>query len=121
MSTIADSTHTVPDSTRAAPDSARAVAESIHRIAARRWEVALTLSVLMLVIYIGFILLVAFGKSWLSIILTEGLSLGILLGALTIVSCWVLSLIYVIWANNRYDEAIARAIADTASPPRRVS
>jgi uncharacterized membrane protein (DUF485 family) len=121
MSTIADSTRAVPNPTHAVPDSARAAAESIHGIAARRWKVALTLSALMLVIYFGFILLVAFGKSWLSLLLAEGLSLGILLGALTIVSCWVLSLIYVIWANNRYDEAIARAMADTASPSERVS
>ena len=67
------------------------------------------------------ILLVAFGKPLLSIILADGLSLGILLGALTIVSCWILSLIYVIWANGRYDEAIARAIAGTARPSGRVS
>ena len=73
--------------------------ESIHSIAARRWKVAITLSVLMLAIYLGFILLVAFGKPWLSILLGPGLSVGILLGALTIFSCWILSIIYVVWAN----------------------
>jgi len=36
--------------------------DAVHAIAARRWRVALTLSALMLVIYLGFILLVAFGK-----------------------------------------------------------
>jgi uncharacterized membrane protein (DUF485 family) len=54
----------------------------------------------MLVIYLGFIRLVAFGKPLLSLLLSQGLSLGILLGALTIVSCWILSIIYVVWANN---------------------
>jgi len=83
----------------------------IHTIAAKRWTIALTLSALMLVIYLGFILLVAFGKPLLSILLTQGLSLGILLGALTIISCWILSIIYVIWANSRYDEAVAQAVA----------
>jgi uncharacterized membrane protein (DUF485 family) len=90
--------------------------DPIHAIAAKRWKIALILSVLMLVIYFGFILLVAFGKGLLSILLTQGLSLGILLGALTIVSCWVLSLIYVIWANRGYDEAVAQAIARTTMP-----
>jgi uncharacterized membrane protein (DUF485 family) len=52
----------------------------------------------------------------LSILLTQGLSLGILLGALTIVSCWILSLIYVIWANRSYDQAVAQAIARTTTP-----
>lgn len=89
--------------------------DSIHAIAAKRWAVALTLSALMLVIYLGFILLVAFGKPLLSLLLSAGLSLGILLGALTIVSCWILSIVYVIWANGSYDEAVARAIAGSTA------
>ena len=90
--------------------------DPIHAIAAKRWTIAFILSALMLVIYLGFILLVAFGKPLLSILLTQGLSLGILLGALTIISCWILSIIYVIWANRRYDEAVAQAIAGTTTP-----
>ena len=89
--------------------------DPIHAIAARRWTIALTLSALMLVIYLGFILLVAFGKPLLSILLTSGLSLGILLGALTIVSCWILSISYVVWANRGYDDAVAQAIAGARS------
>jgi uncharacterized membrane protein (DUF485 family) len=85
--------------------------DPVHAIAARRWTIALTLSALMLVIYLGFILLVAFGKPLLSLLLAPGLTLGILLGALTIVSCWILSVIYVAWANHSYDDAVAKAIA----------
>jgi len=95
--------------------------DPIHAIAARRWAFALTLSALMLVIYLGFILLVAFGKPLLSILLSQGLSLGILLGALTIVSCWVLAIVYVLWANRGYDEAVARAIAAATPVPGRKS
>jgi uncharacterized membrane protein (DUF485 family) len=69
----------------------------------------------MLAIYFGFILLVAFGKPLLSIVLTSGLTLGILLGALTIVSCWILSVIYVVWANRGYDEAVAKALAGSSA------
>ena len=87
--------------------------DPIHAIAAKRWAIALTLSALMLVIYLGFILLVAFGKPLLSLLLSQGLSLGILLGALTIVSCWILSIIYVVWANRSYDQAVAEAAAGT--------
>jgi uncharacterized membrane protein (DUF485 family) len=97
------------------------IGPGIHAIAARRWRVAFTLSALMLAIYLGFILLVAFGKPLLSVLLTQGLSLGILLGALTIVSCWVLAIIYVIWANRGYDEDVARAVAGTAEPVGRKS
>jgi uncharacterized membrane protein (DUF485 family) len=38
------------------------IGPAIHTIAAKRWRVAFTLSALMLAIYLGFILLVAFGK-----------------------------------------------------------
>ena len=95
--------------------------DPVHAIAAKRWRVALTLSVLMLVIYFGFILLVAFGKPLLSTLLSQGLSLGILLGALTIVSSWILSIIYVVWANRGYDVAVAQAIAGSTAPAGRKS
>jgi uncharacterized membrane protein (DUF485 family) len=83
---------------------------TVSAIAAKRWRVAVILSALMLVIYFGFILLVAFGKPFLSILVTPGLSVGILLGAATIVSCWILCLIYVAWANAGYDEEVAKAV-----------
>jgi uncharacterized membrane protein (DUF485 family) len=97
------------------------IGPAIHTIAAKRWRVAFTLSALMLAIYLGFILLVAFGKPLLSVLLAPGLSLGILLGALTIVSCWILAIIYVMWANRGYDEDVARAVTGTAEPAGRKS
>jgi uncharacterized membrane protein (DUF485 family) len=39
-------------------------------------------------------------------LLTRGLSVGVLLGALVIVSSWVLTWIYVRWANTRYDAGL---------------
>ena len=38
--------------------------------------------------------------------ISPGLSLGILLGALVIVFAWVLTLVYVYWANTKYDHEI---------------
>jgi uncharacterized membrane protein (DUF485 family) len=78
----------------------------LHAVAARRWRIAIWLSVLMLAAYYGFILLVAFDKALLSQLITSGLSLGILLGALVIVFAWVLTMIYVNWANTKYDAEI---------------
>jgi len=88
----------------------------LHTVAAKRWRVAIWLSIFMLVAYYGFILLVAFNKELLSRILVDnvatalgtapGLSLGILLGASVIVLAWVLTLIYVYWANTKYDHEI---------------
>ena len=97
------------------------IVPGLHAIAARRWRIALTLSALMLVIYFGFILLVAFDKPFLSVLLSQGLSLGILLGALVIVSAWVLALIYVGWANRRYDEDVARVTTGSTARSGRTS
>lgn len=87
------------------------IQSALHKIAAERFKLALILSILMLVFYFGFILLVAFNKPLLATLLSPGLSLGILLGALVIVSAWVLCLIYVQWANNHYDKVVAEAVA----------
>lgn len=87
----------------------------LHAIAARRWRIAIILSIIMLSAYFGFILLVAFDKPLLATTLISvtkaaglvpGLSLGILLGALVIVFAWVLTLVYVNWANGTYDREI---------------
>ena len=88
----------------------------LHAVAAKRWRVAIWLSVIMLIAYYGFILLVAFNKQLLIRILVDnvatavgsgpGLSLGILLGALVIAMAWVLTLIYTYWANTKYDHEI---------------
>ena len=71
-----------------------------------RWRVALALTGAMVVNYFGFILLVAYGRPVLARQVVPGLSLGILLGALVIVLSWLLTLLYVRWANRHYDAAL---------------
>lgn len=83
-----------------------AAEQALADLAARRWRVALPLTVAMLVIYFGFILLIAFDKSLMGQLLADGLSVGILFGALVIVSAWVLTGIYIWWANNHYDPRV---------------
>jgi uncharacterized membrane protein (DUF485 family) len=61
----------------------------------------------MMAIYFGFILLVAYAKPLLARLVRPGLSLGTLLGVLVIVSAWVLTWVYVRWANGRYDTTVA--------------
>jgi uncharacterized membrane protein (DUF485 family) len=78
----------------------------LEALAAARWRVAITLTIAMVVVYFGFILLVAFNKPLLGTLLRRGLSLGMLLGAVVIITAWVLTWIYVRWANTHYDAAI---------------
>ena len=78
----------------------------LKSIDAARWRVALLLTGAMMAVYFGFILLVAYDKPLLTRLVIPGLSLGILLGALVIVSAWMLIWIYVRWANQHYDAAL---------------
>jgi uncharacterized membrane protein (DUF485 family) len=82
--------------------------EELRKVSAERWRIAITLSICMLAIYFGFILLIAFDKPLMGSILTPGLSLGILLGVIVILSAWVLTTIYVRWANRVYDAKISK-------------
>ena len=78
------------------------------KLAAAHRRVATLLTCTMVVVYFGFILLIAFDKPLLATLLAPGLSLGILLGALVIVASWILTLIYVRWANRHHDPAVDR-------------
>lgn len=78
--------------------------KALAALAAERWRVSLWLTIAMMVIYFGFILLIAYNKPLLGTIVVPGLSLGILLGALVIVSAWVLIYLYIRWANHYYDK-----------------
>ena len=81
--------------------------DDLRRLDAARRRVATILTLAMMVLYFGFILLVAYGKTFLTTLIVPGLSLGILLGALVIVAAWVLILVYVRWANRHYDAVVA--------------
>ena len=81
---------------------------AIAHLAARRWRVALWLTAAMVVVYFGFILLIAFAKPLMGSPVAGRMTVGILLGVLVIVSAWLLTWIYVRWANRHYDVAMRR-------------
>ena len=89
--------------------------DSIERLSQARWRIAMILTTAMMVLYFGFILLVAFNKPLLAREVAPGLSVGILLGALVILASWVLIWVYVRWANAHYDAAVSRLRARTRS------
>jgi len=80
----------------------------LRSLAATRWKVAISLTVVMIATYFGFILLIAYDKPFLARLVRPGLSLGIVLGALVIVCSWLLTWLYVRWANGTYDERLNR-------------
>ena len=82
-------------------------------LASRRWRIAIALTVVMVALYFGFILLVAFNNPLLARPVMPGLSLGILAGALVIVLSWILTWTYVRWANRHYDPELQRLQAQS--------
>ena len=79
---------------------------ALESLAAARSRIAVGLTAAMTVIYVAFILLIAFGKAFLGALIAPGLSVGIALGVLVIVAAWVLILVYVYWANTHYDHRV---------------
>jgi uncharacterized membrane protein (DUF485 family) len=79
---------------------------ALEALARAQWRLALGLTGAMMAIYLGFMLLVAWAKPLLGTLLAPGLSLGLLLGALVIVSAWLLIWVYVRWANSHYDATV---------------
>ncbi len=77
-----------------------------QELARSRSSFGWTLTVVMLVIYYGFILLVAYDKPLLAEKIGSGetTSVGILVGLGVIIAAFLLTLIYVVRANGRYDE-----------------
>jgi uncharacterized membrane protein (DUF485 family) len=88
------------------PQSSLSPDEQLRALASRRWRIALTLTAVMILLYFGFIALIAYDRPLLAKMLTPGLTLGILLGALVIVISWLLTYWYVHWANTQYDVAL---------------
>lgn len=72
----------------------------------KRWSVSIILTVLLFIVYYGYILIVAFGKEFLGAKVGVYTNYGIILGVLTIVLSWALTGVYVIWANNVYDKEV---------------
>lgn len=82
--------------------------DSVRALSAARWRVAIALTAAMMLCYFGFILMVAYGKDILGQELVRGLSVGIALGILVILTAWVLVWAYTHWANTHYDPAVRR-------------
>lgn len=72
----------------------------------KRWLVSGVLLLALFAIYYGFILLIAYQKSIVVIKLDAVTPLGIPLGVTVIVVSWLLTAIYVYWANRYYDPKV---------------
>lgn len=77
-----------------------------RKLVASRWATAIVLSFLVFFIYYGFILLVGLSKATLAKKIGEVTTIGIPMAVMVIVLSFLLTLIYVGWANSRYDKMV---------------
>lgn len=72
----------------------------------KRWTFSIIMSMVILAAYFGFILIVAFNKELFAVKIAPSLSWGIVCGLGLIILAWVMTGIYVNWANNVYDKDV---------------
>jgi uncharacterized membrane protein (DUF485 family) len=77
-----------------------------HELVVRKWKFSLTMTAIMLIVYFGFILVLAFNKEILAAKIGENMTVGIPVGILIILLACVMTGIYVLWANTTYDKSI---------------
>ena len=74
----------------------------------RRWTVSIALTLALFVLYYGYILLIAVDRPLMTTRVGEVTTLAIPLGVGVIVGAWVLTAIYVAWANAAYDPMVGK-------------
>jgi uncharacterized membrane protein (DUF485 family) len=85
-----------------------------HRLVSTRSVYSIIMTILVMVVYYGYILLIAFNKEWLGTKLADGMttSVGIPLGVGVIVITIILTNIYVRRANTEFDSLNAEIIKE---------
>lgn len=80
--------------------------KKFHDLVVGKWKISLLLAAIMMLAYYGFVLALAFAPELLAVKIGEHMTLGIPVGILLIVLAWVLTGIYVFWANSSYDKSV---------------
>jgi uncharacterized membrane protein (DUF485 family) len=77
-------------------------------LVAKRWTVSLVLLATLFATYYGYIVLIATNRDLVSRKIGEVTTLAIPLGVAVIFVAWVLTALYVVWANRSYDPEVDR-------------
>lgn len=80
--------------------------EKFNKLVKKRLTVSLSLTAVMLIVYFGFMLTIAFNKDALGVKIGEHITIGLPIGIGIIVFAWLLTGFYTRWANNNYDKAV---------------
>ena len=82
------------------------------RLVRGKWTISIVLTIVLFIVYYGYILLIAADKTFLAQKIGEYTTLGIPIGVGVIVAAWVLTCIYVVWANRVHDVEVSRLVEE---------
>lgn len=82
--------------------------EDFRSLSSQKNTISLILTILELVLYFGFIALIAFNKPFLSQKLSGAITIGIPIAVGTIILSWILTGVYISWANSKYDVLVRK-------------
>ena len=76
------------------------------RMVTKRWTMSVALTCVLFLVYYGYIVMIAVDKPFMAQKIGDVTTLGIPLGVLVILLSWVLTAIYVVWANKVHDPEV---------------
>jgi uncharacterized membrane protein (DUF485 family) len=80
--------------------------QEFKRMVSKRWMISVVLTCVLFLVYYGYIVLIAVNKPFMAQKIGEVTTLGIPLGVLVILLSWVLTAVYVVWANKVHDPEV---------------
>ena len=85
----------------------------IKSLSGQKNTISLVLAAVELILYFGFVALIAFDKPFLSAKLSGSITVGIPIALGTILFSWVLTGVYILWTNKKYD-VLVKKVRDKA-------
>lgn len=79
---------------------------AFRKMVVRKWTISIVLTMIMLSAYFGFILTIAYDKTYFSQLVTDHVTLAIPVGIGLIIFAWLMTGVYTYWANNYYDKEV---------------
>lgn len=81
--------------------------EKFKKLVVKRWAVSFILTFFLFLFYYGYIAMIGYAKDVLKIKIGIATNVGIILGVGVIIGSWLLTVIYVLWANSSYDKTVS--------------
>ncbi|KAA0257767.1 DUF485 domain-containing protein [Deferribacter autotrophicus] len=80
--------------------------EKFKRLVRTKWTFSFIMLAILFFIYYGYVFTIALNKQLVAQKVGQYTTVGILMGVLVVVGAWLLTVIYVIWANTKYDKIV---------------